>query len=709
MPISFPKPVQTRSPSEAWKAPVGTPTRAENRLWTGMTNPPSSFRKIGDALKPLAILLGFLSLCPSPAGGVPPPADPPEEVLVIDWELPPVGVAGIPMAISLTPGKTFSETAIPAELTAVGPGGTPLAVRKVLLEAGRTTFLEPFPVDRTGILSLRLVTADGSEFSRTLRVLPGVVTLLPPLFAIFMALAFRQVVIALSAGVWLGALFLYDFRPLAAILRTVDHFALESLTDSDHISILMFTLLLGGMIGVISRSGGVQGIVNQIARFATNRRRGQLATWALGILVFFDDYSNTLIVGPTMRPVTDRLRISREKLAYIVDTTAATIASIALVSSWIGMEVSLIGDGFRSAGIARQPYSTFLATIPYCFYPWMALILCFIIGYTGRDFGTMWRAETRARGGQVLADSAAPLSDFDASSFAPLPGRPQRWWNALLPVFALTVFIFAGLWWDGRAALAAQGVPAGIDSPLALLLSPLAIQNLGQIFGEADSFRILLGASLVGCLVALALAFSQRLLTLTEGLQAWLEGIKAMLPAFVVLTLAWSIGLVCSELQTADYLVSLLSGALTPLWLPTLIFLSASVISFATGTSWGTMAILLPIVIPLAHKVCQTAPLEVGQAEGVLLGSIASVLAGAVFGDHCSPISDTTILSSMATSSDHIDHVRTQLPYALVGAGTAILFGTLPAGLGFSPWLGILAGTVFLALLVRFLGRPAPG
>ncbi|MCZ6671282.1 MAG: Na+/H+ antiporter NhaC family protein [Acidobacteria bacterium] len=694
-----PKPIQKEQGDRVRGGPAGKLSPCARP--TGSGN-----RRRGWRFLVLACLAGIAG----PAAASDPPLSSPETPTYgIEWQLPPIGVSGLPItprlrATGLSPGEvSLVEIRITASPL---PSGPILASQQILLEGEQPVSLEPLAAAPRGTLYFHATSSHGVASNTTLRVLPGFLTILPPLFAIAMALAFRQVVIALFAGTWLGAFFLYDFNPFSALLRCVDHFAMKALTDPDKVSICLFTLLLGGMIGVISRSGGIQGIVAALSRLATNRRRGQIATWAMGILVFFDDYSNTLIVGPTMRPITDRLGISREKLAYIVDTTAASIASIALVSSWIGFEVSLIGDGLAGAGIERDPYGTFLNTIPYCFYPWMALVLCFLVGFLGRDFGSMYRAERRAREGKVLGPTATPLSDFDTAAFKPVPDRPHRWFNAVVPVFALISYIFFGLWSSGRAALVDRGDPAGLGTAWEILTSGGGIQDLGTIFGAADSFQVLLQASLIGGILALLLAFTQGILSISEGFQAWTNGIKAMLPAFVVLALAWSIGLVCEELQTADYLVSLLSDTLSPAWLPTLIFLGAACVSFATGTSWGTMAILLPIAIPLAHQMTLTAGLTPGMASGILFGSIASVLSGAVFGDHCSPISDTTILSSMASSSDLIDHVRTQLPYALLGAGVAVLAGTIPVGFGMSPWIGLFLGSGVLFATIRLLGRP---
>ncbi|HUP21212.1 MAG TPA: hypothetical protein VM778_14845, partial [Gemmatimonadota bacterium] len=238
---------------------------------------------------------------------------------------------------------------------------------------GDSVVVEGLRLEGTGARTVTVETPGGVAEATT-RSLPGWLSLLPPLIAILLALVFREVVISLLAGVWLGALFLYDWNPLTALWRTVDEYVVEAIVDPGHAMILVFSLLLGGMVGVISRNGGTYGIVEAITRRATGPISGQLAAYVMGLIIFFDDYSNTLIVGTTMRPVTDRLKVSREKLAYIVDSTAAPVASIALISSWIGFEVGLIGDAVGSLGMEAEPYLLFVQSIPFRFYPILALV-----------------------------------------------------------------------------------------------------------------------------------------------------------------------------------------------------------------------------------------------------------------------------------------------------------------------------------------------
>jgi Na+/H+ antiporter NhaC len=438
------------------------------------------------------------------------------------------------------------------------------------------------------------------------------------------------------------------------------------------------------MVGVMSRSGGTHGVVRLLEPLATTPRRAQLATWLMGIGIFFDDYSNTLIVGNAMRPVTDRHRISREKLAFLVDSTAAPVACVALVSTWIGYQVSLVGDALVEHGSDLNPFAVFLASIPYAFYPFVALTATFVAAVSGRDWGPMRTAEQRARQGEVLSPTAQPLADFESSGLAPDEEVPRRWWNAGVPVVLVIAATLIGLYATGSAALADEG---------------LTDAGLSRIIGASDPFTVLLWASLIGLSAAVLLAVLQGLLSLRGALQAMVGGFKSMLMAIVVLCLAWSLGQVCTELHTADFLVASLEERLPVGLIPAAVFLVAAAVSFATGTSWGTMAILTPLAVPLV--------LVSGGSTDLLAATVAAILGGSVFGDHCSPISDTTILSSMASGCDHVDHVRTQLPYALLSAGIAVGLAYLPVAAGVSPLLLLPVCIAVTAVFFRVVGTPA--
>ncbi len=551
--------------------------------------------------------------------------------------------------------------------------------------------------DKSGKTSL-IIQLAGITHSRDVRVLPAFLSILPPLLAILLALLTRQVIVALFFGIWMGVTFLYDYNLIVGFLHTLDEYIVNALADRDRISILIFSLALGGMVGVISRSGGTQGIVDKLSTYAKNARMGQLATWAMGVVIFFDDYANTLIVGNTMRPLTDKLRISREKLSYLVDSTAAPVANIAIISTWIGYEISLISQSFDSLGITDNAYITFIKTIPFNFYPVYALFFGFLIAHLMRDFGSMYRAEVRARNsGKLLRDDATPLTDLTDTDIMVDDHTPKRWYNAFIPIGVVILVVSLGLVYTGYINVHETGKT---------LTGKGVIQQISLIVGNADSFAVLMWASFMGSIMAIILAVSQKILGLQQAIDAWVKGVRSMIMAAIILTSAWAIGMICQDLFTADYVIYLTRQFLTPHWLPLITFLTAAIVSFATGTSWGTMAILMPIAIPLAYKFPLGTPgIDPAHASMLMLSTTAAVLAGATFGDHCSPISDTTIMSSMASGADHIDHVRTQLPYALTVGLIASFFGYIPVGFNISDWWVLSIGFVVTYLVVRFVGK----
>jgi Na+/H+ antiporter NhaC len=602
------------------------------------------------------------------------------------------------------PGAPFTLTITAPEGTAATPvvvrGADGSEVGSGTVE-GEETKLEGLTVASRAQLPLSVQSA-GAPVPVSPRYLPPWVALLPPLVAIVLALVFREVVVSLFAGVWVGAFFVAGLNPLSALLRVMDSYALPALANPDHAAIVIFSLMIGGMVGVIGRNGGTHGIVGALAPYATTPRRGLLATYAQGLAIFFDDYANTLIVGNTMRPVTDRLKVSREKLAYVVDSTAAPMASVMFVSTWIGYELSLVKTGLETASenvaqaspalsaqlAGTSPFNVFLDSLPYRFYPLLALFFVFLVIWMRRDFGPMHAAEARAAsGGGVHRPGAALMTDTSSGSMEPKQGVPLRWVNAALPVAVVVLGVVIGLYVSGRAALGPGD------------------WSLRDVYGEANPFYVLMWAALLGCITALLLSVGQRILTIQEGIDAWIAGIRAMMLAMVILVLAWSLGAVTESLGTAQFISGLLQGNMPPQLLPVLVFAAAAAIAFATGTSWGTMAILYPLVIPLGVTMATGAGMGDAGAYTIMVGVISSVLAGSIFGDHCSPISDTTVLSSMASACDHVDHVRTQLPYALVVAAVAMVIGDVPTAYGLSPWISLAVGAAVLVAIVRYFGK----
>jgi len=555
---------------------------------------------------------------------------------------------------------------------------------KVVLNASDGKIDTSLVINGTGNFNIILPQFNVEKVS--LRVFPGLLSIIPPLLAILFALIFRQVILSLMLGIYVGAVFIYDYNPLTGLLRLVDKYIINSISDVSHIQIIVFTLFFGGVIGLISKSGGTRGIANVITKIAKNRKSTMLSAWLSGLVIFFDDYANTLIVGNLMRPVTDKMKISREKLAFIVDATAAPVASIFIISSWIGFEVGLIHDGLSMIGSDANAYTTFLATIPFRFYPIIMLFFVFLISYSQRDFGPMYKAERRALiEGKLF--NGKDIASADLTDTSEIFGNEDKakWYNGIIPILVIIFGTIIGLIYTGINSLQEQGISE---------------YGIREIISNSDSYLALLWSSFSACIVAAFMILSQKIMSLSETIDAWFLGIRSMLLAVIILILAWAIGAITVEMKTADYIISLIGDNISPHFLPVIIFLVAGLTSFATGTSWGTMAILMPIVIPLSHSVSGLYGLDAIENTLILQGVISSVLAGAVFGDHCSPISDTTILSSMASGCNHVDHVRTQLPYAILIAIVCMLLGDIPTAFGLSPYLSLgLIGLIVVAIV----------
>jgi Na+/H+ antiporter NhaC len=491
----------------------------------------------------------------------------------------------------------------------------------------------------------------------------GILSLLPPLIAIILCFLTRRVLVSLFVGIWIGAMLVVGWNPISAVTMSFD-WIVTSFTDEWNATILIFDFVVGGLIGLMIFAGGPQAVANSITKRVKTARGGQLASWAIGTLVFFDDYSDTLIQGNTCRPITDKLKISREKLSYLVDATCAPVASIAPVGTWVGYEVGLIGSAVKGVGIEEAAYSIFLKSIPFRFYSLLAIILCLLIVITRRDYGPMLKAEYRARKtGKLLRDGATPMQTKEVLEMKPKEGIKLRSINMVIPLLVLVGVTIFGIFFTG-------------GWPKVSAMEALA---------ETNTVKAILWGSVWAVIVALILFILQGM-KLGELMESFIAGARMMVFANLILILAWSIGLACENVGTAPYVVGAVKEVVNPAIIPVLIFLSCCFIAFCTGTSWATMAIMMPIAVPLS--VVLGAP---------LYATIAGVLTGAVFGDHCSPISDTTIMSSMFSGADHMDHVKTQIPYAITAAvGATVAFLLVP-------FIGIAALVVGLILVVTLL------
>ncbi len=544
--------------------------------------------------------------------------------------------------------------------------------------------------------------------------------LLPAGMAILLAVFTRQVVPALVVGLLVGAFMMLPYLPdevafagssqvVAGVRVAAEHYVMGAILDAKdgfgHLKIIIFTLVIGFVVGVIGRNGGTAGMVTLVAGNTSSPRRGTLTAWLAGMVVFFDDYANTMIVGPTMRSVFDRLKISRAKLAYIVDSTAAPVASLALIGTWVGAEVSSIDLGLKGISAEHLPkflvadggqaitgLQAFISSLPYRFYPILALVMVFLVSLTGRDFGPMKRAQ---------ADAVNGRQDFpyDATATDPDQQATPTWWLGFFPIVMLVVATFGILVATGYAKSGGTAIMQG-DLPL--------WEKATEIIRHADSYVSIFYGSILAAAFAIVLTLLSKTCSIRAAFDAGLEGMARIFPAIVILVLAWALSEVSQNLMLGKVVSGHLKAVEFPIvWLPLSIFVTAAFISFATGTAWGTMTILCPMVVTITVSLAaKTADLDPGAAQHIFFASVGSVLAGAVFGDHCSPISDTTVLSSIASGCRHEEHVWTQMPYAIVTAIAAMGLGDVMCSVYHQPWYyGLGAGALFLLIVVFLFGR----
>lgn len=553
---------------------------------------------------------------------------------------------------------------------------------------------------------------------------PGGVTLLPPLVVIFIAFATREVIYALYLGIFFATFIVEQYNPFAAFLTTLDKYIVQSIGDVGHAYVILFTWLLSALIAVISKSGGTFGIADVFQKFAKTRTSVQMVIFLLGFVIFFDSYANSLVLGNTMRLVSDRMMISREKLAFLVDATTSPIASIAPISSWIGFEVGLVQqqlDNLEANGVdissLPSAYIIFIETIPSRFYPILMLWFQFTSILCRREWGPMLLAERRAHDeGKLSADDAKLRNEEEDKSLIPKPGTPERWWNGFVPIVLVVALVIIAIVFTGRTKtiqLQEEAIALGLPPP------PLDAQN---IFGNGDANASLTYASFAAVLFAWLMfrfqyaldgkvfipwrswircraAPGSPLMTLEASLAVTIVGIKMIFDPLIVLILAWAVGASITDSGADIFFSSALGSGLDPRMLPTLTFIIAAIISFCTGTSWGTMTILFPLVVPASYNKVDP------DDQRIFILTISAILAGSIFGDHCAPISDTTILAAIASGCDLMHHTITQAPYGVLAAMVSVLLGYLPVGYEAYPaWAGLVIGGFVMLLLVIFFG-----
>ena len=527
----------------------------------------------------------------------------------------------------------------------------------------------------------------------------GFLSLVPPVFAVLLAFLTSDVILSLLAGVLVGAAMLTALSGDGVVYATFHRAVVsivETSADYENVRVLLLCIAVGGMEGVIRFSGGFETTARVMAERLRSPRKVNLISQLFCTLFFFDDYANALISGPVLMPVTDKAGVSREKLSYIVDSTAAPLAGIAVISSWVAVEVSVIQEGLDVIGANASAFQIFLGSIPYCFYCIFALAFVLLLTLTGREFGPMLEAERRARAGQTVKKGTR----VEKVRSEELPGNyaQDRSWCRIALAFGsigvMFIFSLVSFYVTGRQEAIAQG--------LILPDATFRFADLSTIIGCADTIQLVMEAALLVGIAALVSGTLMHLFTLSDGILAWIEGASSLVSTMVVLVLAWTLAGTVDKLGTVYYVVDIISAGIPQFFVPTLIFLTCCVVSFATG-SYGCMFMIMPIAVPIVAAIGGIA--ENPASDPFMLSCVAAVLSGAIFGDHCSPMTDCTILAALGAGCETMDHVRTQMPYAITVAITSVLFGTLLTSLGISPFIGLISGVVFMCCVICVLGK----
>ena len=520
---------------------------------------------------------------------------------------------------------------------------------------------------RTGILSALLLTisiwlADSESASRAIW---------PSLVALSVVILSRSALVGLLVGASCGAILLADGSSVDSIKQLIYGQFYPIFSSSWKISAILFTLILGGFVALLEAGGGLQGLVRGLLGSGrAPRKRMQTTVLGFGLLVFFDGLANTMLLGRLLRSAADRCGVSREKLAYLADTTGSAVACLAFISTWIAFQLSMIREGFRIAGQNDvSPYSYFFSSLPANYYCWFALALALICVLREYNPGPMGEVEAKAQLAPIEYDRKEDLGN--------------HWSLALIPIEILTLLVPILTYFVGS------------DSIL-----PINLNKIAEAYGRAEIYvpHILIASSVLATIFA---AFTYSITGSVEYRKkpvysVFFRGVREIARPVCILIAAWMLGAAISELGTASWLSESLQGRFPLSLLPAGIFLLGALISFSTGSSWGTMSVLMPLAIPVIFSLCEGIDVE---RDTMIVAAIGAVFSGAVFGDHCSPFSDTTIVASIATEIEPLNHVRTQLPFALIAATVALVVGFLPLGYGVSVWFGLFIGFGLLFLL----------
>lgn len=489
----------------------------------------------------------------------------------------------------------------------------------------------------------------------------GFISILPPLIAVILAIRTKNVISALFWAGLFGVLALSGWNPVFALQNYIKDFIFVQASDAYNSNLLVMMIFIGGFVGVLTHSGGAPVFANKIASYINTRTKAQLLVWFSGIVIFFSDSGNPLILGPSFQPVTDKLRISREKLAWLLDSTSSPVCILIPFIGWGVYILGLMQKEFEAASISMDTLTAFMHVLPFQFYAIGALFLIPVIAFTGYEFSAMYKAEKRTiETGQPFWPDAKPVRlSVDINEVH----KGATLSMMVVPLIVLFVCIFGLFIYHGFPF---KRLPGGI------LRATLCFSYF---------------TAAISCML---LTIKNKVKTPSECFKMYMDGAKEVVLILMILVLAWSLGSVCKALGTANYIVGLAQGNVPGWAVPALLFITGAGISFATGSSWGTFAILMPLAVPMS--VALGAP---------LFATIGSVLSGGLFGDHCSPISDTTVLSSMGAACDHLDHVKTQLPYAMT-VGLASIICYMIAGFVDSPMLILLLMALVLTFGILF-------
>ena len=489
----------------------------------------------------------------------------------------------------------------------------------------------------------------------------GILSILPPIIAILLAIRTKNLLVSLFVAGYVGVLTISSWNPVLALFNYVKDFIYVQAAQSGNASSLVALLFIGSFVALLTQSGGSAALANKVVHLLDTRCKTQIAVWIGGLIVFFTDSGNSLIVGPAFQSVTDKLRVSREKLAYILDCTSSPICILVPFISWGIFIMGLMQKEFDQLKLPLVDYDVFLNVIPFQFYAIGTLLMVPLVAVTGYEFSAMCRAEKRTiETGQPFWPGAKLAGGGTDTSWINEKATPSV---AVIPLIVLFGCLFGLLIWHGFPF---KNIP-------------------GSVLRASLSCGYFLGS-----LCAIALMIRQKICNAEKCFNIFIEGTKDMMFIIIMLLLAWSLGSICKSLGTAIYIVELLHGSIPGWIIPALVFTVGAVISFTTGSSWGTFAILIPLAIPMAHHL--GAP---------MYAPIGAVLSGGLFGDHCSPISDTTLLSSMGGACDHFDHVETQLPYALTVAA-ASLIGYLISGIVESKFVLVISIGLMAVFTIAF-------